>query len=141
MMTMMMLMMIFCWKVEKQQVSRCNCVCLFVCLCMCVWLCVCGWVREREVSVLFNDADNYEGYVALMLDEWNMSGDLVEGYMTGENRSKGKGKVHPIIGHEGPEVENRSGQRTNLSQYHKSKKGLELGTNPRMTRVNRNRNT
>ena len=77
-----------------------------------------------------------------MLDVWNMSGDLLEGYMTGENRSKGKGKVHPIIGHEGPEVENGSGQRKKKpSQCHKSKKDWGLGTNPRVTRVNRNRST
>jgi hypothetical protein len=35
-------------------------------------------VREREISVLFNDADNCECYVELMLDEWNMSGDLLD---------------------------------------------------------------
>jgi hypothetical protein len=89
---------------------------------------------------LFNDADNCEDYVALILDEWNMSGNLLEGYMTRENRSKGK--VHPVIRHEGPQVENRSGQRKkNLSQCHKSKKGLGLGTNQRVARVNRNRST
>ena len=99
---------------------------------MCVCVCVCararggGGVCEREISVLFNDAESCEDYVALMLDEWNMSADLLEGYMTGENRSKSKGKVHPIIGHEGPEIENRSGQRErekkkDLSQCHKSK--------------------
>ena len=60
---------------------------------------------------MLNDADNYEDYVALILDEWNMGGDLVEGYMTGEIRSKVKGKAHPIIGHEGPEGESRSSRR------------------------------
>jgi hypothetical protein len=36
-----------------------------------------------------------------MLDVWNISGDLLEGYMAGENRSKGKGTgtIHPITGH------------------------------------------
>ena len=111
--TVVMLLMILCWKIEKQQVSRGNCVC------------VCVWVgeRERDISVLLNDADNCEDYIALILDEWNMSGDLAEGYMTGENRSKGKGKVHPTIGQEGPEVESRSSRRKkkSLSQCHKSK--------------------
>jgi len=58
-----------------------------------------------------NDADNCEDDEALILDEWNMSGELVKGYMTGENRSEGTGKVHPIIGHEGPEVERISSWR------------------------------
>ena len=60
---------------------------------------------------MLKDADNCEDYVALTLRECNMSRDLVAGYMTGENRSKRKGEVHPIIGHEGPEVESSSSRK------------------------------
>jgi len=46
--------------------------------------------------------------------------------VVGKGKGKCEGKVHPIIGHEGPEIENRSGQRErekkkDLSQCHKSK--------------------
>jgi len=50
------------------------------------------WVGERERSVLFNDADSCEVYVALMWGEWNMSWDSVELYMTGETEVKVKVK-------------------------------------------------